>query len=76
MTEDVRPDLKTHFMSLFANLFLSVCTDLHISQQVQLGLCSCWLVCVISKPEALSQGVLQPDVTNTKGLSGIVLSSV
>ena len=54
--------------------------DLHVSRQVQLGQkkhCSRRVVCVISKPEALSQGMLQPDVTNTKtkGLSEIVVSS-
>lgn len=56
--------------------FFFFCMDLHVSRQFQLGHCSCWVVCVISKPKALSQGVLQPEVTNTKGLSETVVSSV
>lgn len=56
--------------------------DLHVSQQVQLELekkapCSCLDSLRNQQTLALSQGVLQPDVTNieTKGLSEIVVSS-
>lgn len=53
--------------------------DLHVSRQVQLGQKAQVLLDSLRNQQtlALSQGVLQPDVTNTKtkGLSEIVVSS-
>lgn len=57
--------LQFFFLSSF------LCVYVHDSQKVQLDHWFCRLLCVISKPEAWSQGVLQPEVAHTHTLQRV-----